>query len=205
MNRSRTGLYMLKTVLFSLLVLGSGCAKKTTVVLLPDLDGTVGQVSVTNDAGSVNMREAGESTVVSGQDSPPSSPEIMEEQEIQGDFSKAMDMLPAPPDRFLLFFKIETAKLTEASISSFPEILSSIERKSSESVAVIGHTDTSGSTLYNLGLSAKRADKVKKLLQNRGIGSQFIEASYEGESKPLIKTGDEVYEPRNRRVEVIVR
>ena len=42
-------------------------------------------------------------------------------------------------------------------------------------------------------------------LASQGIEREFIEASSHGEDNPLIKTDDDVPEPRNRRVEIVVR
>jgi outer membrane protein OmpA-like peptidoglycan-associated protein len=43
------------------------------------------------------------------------------------------------------------------------------------------------------------------MLIQRGINSNFLRAVGRGEREPLIPTPDEQPEPRNRRVEVIVR
>ena len=72
-------------------------------------------------------------------------------------------------------------------------------------ISVIGHTDTAGDKEYNFELSKRRAIAVKNLLVKQGVIKNFIKTTSHGEKNPLIKTGDNVIEPRNRRVEVIVR
>jgi len=74
-------------VFLSLLVLSSGCAQKTTVVLLPDPSGKVGHVTVTTNAGSVDITQAREATVVKGRESLPAAPKILSENAIQADFT----------------------------------------------------------------------------------------------------------------------
>jgi outer membrane protein OmpA-like peptidoglycan-associated protein len=72
-------------------------------------------------------------------------------------------------------------------------------------VAVIGHTDTTGSAAGNFALGLKRAQMIQNLLVNEGLDASLIEVTSLGESDPLVRTADEVLEPRNRRVEISVR
>jgi outer membrane protein OmpA-like peptidoglycan-associated protein len=46
---------------------------------------------------------------------------------------------------------------------------------------------------------------IRSLLVDAGVAAALIEATSHGETDLLIKTADEVFEPRNRRVEVTVR
>jgi outer membrane protein OmpA-like peptidoglycan-associated protein len=46
---------------------------------------------------------------------------------------------------------------------------------------------------------------VRDLLIAEGIAPATIRLAFHGEGNPLIQTADNVPEPRNRRVEVIVR
>jgi OOP family OmpA-OmpF porin len=72
-------------------------------------------------------------------------------------------------------------------------------------VQVTGHTDRVGSVADNAQLSLQRAEAVRAMLIQRGINSSFLRAVGRGEREPLIPTADQQAEPRNRRVEVIVR
>ena len=78
--------YSFSVVLLFLLLavplLFTGCAGKTTVVLLPDPDGTTGKINVSNEAGTVAMDTANEATSVSGQQSAPKVPAPMTQEEI---------------------------------------------------------------------------------------------------------------------------
>jgi outer membrane protein OmpA-like peptidoglycan-associated protein len=68
---------------------------------------------------------------------------------------------------------------------------------------VAGHTDTVGDAGYNLGLSRRRAQAIAKWFRQRGLR---IPIGYEGfgESALLVKTADQVDEPRNRRADYIL-
>ncbi len=71
-------------------------------------------------------------------------------------------------------------------------------------IKVEGHTDSKGSTEYNLSLSKQRADSVRTLLFKRGAGQRWIEVSGYGETKPIASNDTEDGRQKNRRVEVKV-
>lgn len=199
-NRAYLFIFLLVFFLFS-----SGCAKKTMVVLLPDPDGKVGHVTVFNEAGSVDITQAAEATTVSGRATLPSPPKKMEDDRIAAEFSTVLATLPAQPEHFVLYFKKQSTELTDEATKLFPLILKSIEIRESQAISVIGHTDTAGNRQYNLTLSQKRAAVVSRLLVKQGVNQAYIKSTSHGEENPLIKTADNVNEPKNRRVEVVVR
>jgi OOP family OmpA-OmpF porin len=67
---------------------------------------------------------------------------------------------------------------------------------------VEGHTDTSGAREHNQALSDARARAVADVLAREGVARRRIETQGLGESDLAVQTGDEVREPRNRRVVV---
>lgn len=195
-------LFLVFLVLFLLL---SGCAKKTTIILLPDPDGKVGHVTVSTDAGSTDITQAREATVVKGRASQPTAPKIISENEIEANFSPVLAILPSQPSHFILYFKSESTELKPDSVKTLPKILESIDSRNSQNISVIGHSDTAGDEQYNLQISRKRAAAIKRLLVKQGVDSTYIKSTSHGEENPLVKTADNVHEPRNRRVEVVVR
>lgn len=70
-------------------------------------------------------------------------------------------------------------------------------------VSVIGHTDTVGTSNYNYALGGRRADAVQKMLIKYGIPASQIVAVSAGEQDLAVKTGDNVANAANRRVQVI--
>lgn len=183
----------------------SGCAKQTTVVLLPDPSGKVGQVTVASDGGSVDITKAQEATTIKGRNSAPSTPTIISEKQIQKDFSEALRSLPEQPVHFILYFKRDSNKLTTTSQEMIPEVLATITKRESQNISVIGHSDTAGNPEYNLRLSNLRAQAIATILTNEGIKKSYIKSTSHGENNPLVPTKDNVHEPKNRRVEVVVR
>jgi outer membrane protein OmpA-like peptidoglycan-associated protein len=85
------------------------------------------------------------------------------------------------------------------------EIITEIEKRASTDIEVIGHTDRSGDEEFNMALSRRRAESVRDRIVAAGIVPAAIRIAFHGEGNPLIQTADNVYEPLNRRVEVIVR
>jgi len=72
-------------------------------------------------------------------------------------------------------------------------------------IAVTGHTDTSGAPAYNMALSLRRANAVKDALVREGIAAAAIAVTGRGETQLLVQTGDNVREPQNRRVEIVLQ
>ena len=69
-------------------------------------------------------------------------------------------------------------------------------------IDVYGYTDTVGSASSNLALSQRRAKSVADYLVSRGVNSNRIRSEGFGETNLAVQTGDNVNEPRNRRVEI---
>jgi OmpA-OmpF porin, OOP family len=192
-------------LLFLLLLIVSNCAKKTMVVLVPDPDGTVGSITVSNQAGSVTMDTANQSTTIKGQSRLPDAPVDLERETIDTVFSEAIAIQPLPPAHFILYFEKNAASLTPESTQLIADILMAIKERNARDISVVGHTDTKGNKDYNLKLSTQRAHVISKLLVERGIDPAYIRSTSHGEENPLVKTEDNVSEPINRRVEVVVR
>jgi len=70
-------------------------------------------------------------------------------------------------------------------------------------VQVGGHTDTTGDQVYNDALSDRRAKAVaKKLIEGGLMKKNLIQTSMFGENFTTVKTGDNVKNRSNRRVEI---
>ncbi len=194
------------------LCLLSGCgahrAKRDLIVLLPDSDGKGGVITVTTQGGSQILDKPGYAIEVEDPDQPPTVPKSVEEKEITETFGSALSALPDPEKRFALFilyFERDTTKLTHESNDLLEEVQRTIKRRKSNEVYVVGHTDLVGTEAYNDRLSSRRATYVRDLLVSNGIKPNTLFVSFFGKARPLVPTQNEVPEPRNRRVEVIVR
>lgn len=197
--------YISCSLIFFLPLVSSGCADKTTVVLLPDPSGKVGKVTVTSDGGTAEIDEALESTTISSRTASPSKPRILSQKTIDREFGQTLAFLPEQPEHFLLYFKMDSTQLTTSSMQTIDKILTTIKEKESVDISVVGHTDTAGNRDYNFRLSRQRATAVAELLGEKGVKKRLIKTTSHGENNPLIPTKDNVIEPKNRRVEVTVR
>ncbi len=69
-------------------------------------------------------------------------------------------------------------------------------------IDVYGHTDSSGSDDYNLGLSERRASAVANYLASQGVQQARIGTRGFGESQPVASNDTEQGRAENRRVEI---
>ncbi len=180
-------------------------APRHAVVLLPEADGTAGRVTVSNEAGSRTLESAGSSTRILDARTAPTEPAPMSAGEIEELFGATLAAQPAPPLHFTLYFEPGSAALTPESRRDIGEILAAIRERASVDTSVVGHTDTAGDPEANRELSLRRAVVVGSLLTGAGVAPEALDITSHGEANPLVPTGDNVSEPRNRRVEVTVR
>ncbi len=68
---------------------------------------------------------------------------------------------------------------------------------------VAGHTDSMGGADHNLGLSRRRAKAIAGWFRAHGLRIPIAFEGF-GEHSPLVKTADQVAEPKNRRVDYIL-
>lgn len=177
---------------------------KTTVVLL-DNNSTHNAVVVTTNAGSVMVDKPYHYTALSAPDKQPSTVEIGDRDAINKKYSEQLNILPAKPVSMLFYFETGTANLAESSKNQINELITLITSREPAAVDIIGHSDSVGDADKNYFLGLKRAEAVKSyLLENSVILERSSVASY-GKNVPLVPAKDGVPEPKNRRVEVIVR
>jgi outer membrane protein OmpA-like peptidoglycan-associated protein len=187
----------------------TSCAAKSSksivVVLLPGSDGKTGQIVVSNQGGSQLIQEPEQATEVRSPYIAPSSPFAMNDANVRKNFGDALSVLPSPPIHFILYFHTGTTIITEESRKLLAQILPTLASHKTTAVSIIGHTDRVGTRKKNYQLGLDRALEIKQLLISQGIDPCIMEITSHGEDNPLVKTMDDVPEPRNRRVEVILR
>lgn len=127
------------------------------------------------------------------------------EVEVEAKFGAALSARPARPRSFIVYFEGGGETLTAKSVAELVIVKREIADRPASEVMVIGHTDTVGGVEANDKLSLKRAAAVREILISAGVPPQKIETAGRGEREPLVMNGDEVAEPKNRRVEISVR
>ena len=201
-------------VCVSLFLLATACAtmpsqpptarSSDTIILLPDDQGKTGAIIVSGAGGDQILSEPRQAVTVTTGDTP-REPFIMPRKEVDSLVGPALAALPKPPAQFILYFEHDTTRLTKESLAHLEEVVRTIREHAPADVSVVGHTDTMGTKRYNNRLSLKRARAVSALLSAKGVDLASLEITYHGEENLLVPTGDQVPEPRNRRVEVTVR
>lgn len=117
----------------------------------------------------------------------------------------AAAVAPAPARTFLVFFDWNRADLTARARQIIAEAAQARTTQQVTRIEVNGHTDTSGSARYNQGLSERRAAAVAGELVRLGVPRGEIVTRGFGQNQLLVPTPDNVREPQNRRVEIILR
>jgi outer membrane protein OmpA-like peptidoglycan-associated protein len=186
-----------------LLSIASCSTRKTVVVLLPDEGGPQGAVAVNEGSNTVVLdspmtkAEVGASGRV--------SQSTISQQDVDSDFARAIAAQPPEPISFTLYFEEGSTVVLDASRETLSALFDEVARRQAIEVQVTGHTDTVGNRTDNDTLSTNRALVIKEMLVDQGLQADFIRAVGRGERELLVETDDDVSEPKNRRVEVIVR
>jgi outer membrane protein OmpA-like peptidoglycan-associated protein len=71
-------------------------------------------------------------------------------------------------------------------------------------VEVQGHTDNQGDDAYNLELSQRRVEAVRKVMIEKGVAPERLVAKGYGESLPIASNADETGQAKNRRVQFVI-
>lgn len=188
-----------------LLVWGaSGCCPSSKVILL-DSGKAENAIIVKTKNGDLILDKPNTYTDISSVKQVPSVSGTISSQELEKKYGNLIHSAPKPPEKILLYFTPDSTILTEKSKKLFPFIDKTIHSRIPCNISIIGHTDRVGSKEYNIRLSLKRARWVYEWLQQKESMTENITIESYGEEDPLIPTADGVAEPKNRRVEILIR
>jgi OOP family OmpA-OmpF porin len=109
-----------------------------------------------------------------------------------------------PTSDFVVYFEWDRSNLNQAALETIDAAVNRARECNVSGVVVVGHTDTSGSAQYNIGLSNRRASVVRDALVARGISADAIQTNGVGETDLARATRDGVREPLNRRTAVTI-
>ncbi len=121
---------------------------------------------------------------------------------------KVVERAPAPAPEpvsrtYLVFFDFDKSELTSEAMAVLNQAAEDARAGNAVAIKVVGHADRSGTDSYNMALSSRRANTVKRALGDLGIASGNVQTMAKGESDPLVPTEDGVREPQNRRAEIM--
>jgi outer membrane protein OmpA-like peptidoglycan-associated protein len=187
----------------TLLLTLSACASRQALfTVLPNPDGSAGAVTVDDGQKSVVLdKPYAASEIVKGS----AQPVAMDDAQVQQIFGSALAARPILPSHFRLYFNNDTDVMTPDSERLYKSVFDDIKQRPVYEVEVVGHTDTTGELKHNQELSLTRAGSIREKLIHDGLDPKSISIAGRGPLDLRVKTGDNVPEQLNRRVEITVR
>jgi OOP family OmpA-OmpF porin len=101
-------------------------------------------------------------------------------------------------------FESNATTITPSSLATLEQLTGQLRHAPRTAIEIGGHTDKYGEPEYNLQLSHRRAEAVRRYFSKQGLTNQFIAAGY-GASQPLSVSEKRAGLQRNRRIELRVK
>lgn len=133
------------------------------------------------------------------------APVLMDEGQVLQVFGTTLAARPTLPSHFRLYFENDSDRMTPDSAGLYQSVFVDIKRRTVYEVEVVGHTDTTGELKHNQELSLSRAEAIRDRLVHDGLDPKSISVAGRGPLDLRVKTGPDVRELLNRRVEITVR
>lgn len=178
---------------------------QTRVVLLPQEGGGSSAVVLRTESGEQVLDAPYRRATVAQDGRGAATVDTADAQSLQAGFPALFALRPPPARQFDLYFTTGGTVLTPESRQLLQQALEEVGRRSGAGLVIVGHTDTVGRPAANDALSLERAQSVRGLFIERGVPAERIEAAGRGARDLAVPTGDQVSEPRNRRVTIVVR
>jgi outer membrane protein OmpA-like peptidoglycan-associated protein len=102
-------------------------------------------------------------------------------------------------------FTSGSASLSPTVHPALDRIATTLNEHADTVVAVVGHSDATGSTDANRELARRRASAVADYLAQRGVSRDRMKIESRGESEPIADNATEAGRAQNRRVELLIR
>jgi peptidoglycan-associated lipoprotein len=104
-----------------------------------------------------------------------------------------------------IYFNYDNATITEKARELLAQVGELLVKDLEFSIVIEGHTDSRGTTSYNLSLGSSRAQVVQKYLVDYGVAQNRISTVSFGEEKPKIDGETEKAFSKNRRANFQVK
>jgi OOP family OmpA-OmpF porin len=101
-------------------------------------------------------------------------------------------------------FESNSTTMTPRSLVTLDQLIDQLRHAPRTAIEIGGHTDKYGESDYNLQLSKRRADAVRRYFTKHGLPKQFTAVGY-GASRPLSVAENRAGLQRNRRIELRVK
>lgn len=103
-----------------------------------------------------------------------------------------------------LLFDFDSDVVRGSAQSNLTELAESLRQYPETEVLIVGHTDSTGSDTYNMGLSQRRSAAAKNFLVSQGIAGARVRTEGRGETEPVASNDTATGQAQNRRVEVAI-
>lgn len=100
-------------------------------------------------------------------------------------------------------FEVNKADLKASALPVLDEVADALKAEPAIKVLINGHTDGTGKRDYNIDLSQRRAETVKKYLVSKGIAAERLTATGYGPDRPIASNDTKEGRAQNRRVEFV--
>ena len=101
-------------------------------------------------------------------------------------------------------FAFDDATLNSSFKPTLSKLAQTMNQYNKTTVNIAGHTDSTGSASYNMGLSRDRAYSVANYLTAQGVASNRINVIAYGQTRPIASNNTESGRQQNRRVELTI-
>ena len=101
-------------------------------------------------------------------------------------------------------FDSNATTMLPRSRTTLDQLISILRRAPNTAIEIGGHTDKYGAPDYNLQLSRRRAEAVRRYFISHGLTNQFTAVGY-GDSRPLSVAQTRAGLQRNRRIELRIK
>lgn len=123
--------------------------------------------------------------------------------EVGASSETAVVLPPELANRTIIYFAFDSDAISaddQALLAAHAQFLAS---RPGLRVRLEGHTDERGTREYNIGLSERRAQAVRRVLGLQGVADSRLSTVSYGEERPAVAGEDESAYSRNRRVEIV--
>lgn len=105
-------------------------------------------------------------------------------------------------NEYVVYFDFDESHIRQQDMDVLRKAAMDIQQYDPSQVAVVGFTDTRGSSDYNERLSARRAESVSEALTEMGVENYVVDKAARGENDLAVQTPDGVKMQENRRVAI---
>jgi outer membrane protein OmpA-like peptidoglycan-associated protein len=103
-----------------------------------------------------------------------------------------------------LLYDFDSDVVRSISAENLRNLAASLGKYPNTDLLIVGYTDTEGSSVYNQGLSERRATSVSNFLAAQGVTTSRLRTAGRGELEPVSTNDTEPGRQLNRRVEVAI-